>query len=129
MNWLWTFGLVIWVLIGLLFLCGCCICIFGGKSLYLAPTSTIQDIYTKGRSAITGTFYCTKSPNNCSYLVPQPFLLDPGVPGVRSMGCLSQTEEPFADLTDVTLADEDTNLILTDNANRAIQVNGNVATN
>ena len=39
--------------------------------------------------------------------------------------CLSQTETPFADLTDVTLADEDTNPILTDNANRAIQ--GNVA--
>ena len=32
---------------------------------------------------------------------------------------------PCADLTDVTLADEDTNSILTDNANRAIQ--GNVA--
>ena len=32
---------------------------------------------------------------------------------------------PFADLTNVTLADEDTNSILTDNANRAIQ--GNVA--
>ena len=32
---------------------------------------------------------------------------------------------PFADLTDVTLAYEDTNSILTDNANRAIQ--GNVA--
>ena len=32
---------------------------------------------------------------------------------------------PFADLTDVTLADEDTNSTLTDNANRAIQ--GNVA--
>ena len=31
-----------------------------------------------------------------------------------------------ADLTDVTLADEDTNSILTDNANRALQ--GNVAT-
>ena len=28
-----------------------------------------------------------------------------------------------ADLTDVTLADEDTNSILTDNANRAIQSN------
>ena len=37
----------------------------------------------------------------------------------------SQTDTPFADLTDVTLADEDTNLILTDNANWAIQ--GNVA--
>ena len=32
---------------------------------------------------------------------------------------------PFADLTDVTLVDEDTKSILTDNANRAIQ--GNVA--
>ena len=32
---------------------------------------------------------------------------------------------PCANLTDVTLADEDTNSILTDNANRAIQ--GNVA--
>ena len=32
---------------------------------------------------------------------------------------------PFADLTDVTLADEDTKSILTDNANRAIQ--GHVA--
>ena len=31
----------------------------------------------------------------------------------------------FADLTEVTLADEDTNSILTDSANRAIQ--GNVA--
>ena len=36
----------------------------------------------------------------------------------------SQTETPFAALTEV--ADEDTNLILTDNANRTIQ--GNVAT-
>ena len=35
------------------------------------------------------------------------------------------TETPFANLTDVTLADEDTNSILTDNANRTIQ--GNVA--
>ena len=37
----------------------------------------------------------------------------------------SLTETPFADLTDVTLADEDTNSILADNDNRAIQ--GNVA--
>ena len=35
------------------------------------------------------------------------------------------SETPCADLTDVTLADEDTNSILADNANRAIQ--GNVA--
>ena len=33
---------------------------------------------------------------------------------------------PFADLTDMTLADEDTNSILTDNANRTFQ--GNVST-
>ena len=56
------------------------------------------------------------------------FLSDPGVPGVRSMGLVlsnSLTEPPFANLTDVTLADEDTNSILTDNDNRANQ--GNVA--
>ena len=34
--------------------------------------------------------------------------------------CFSLTPRPFADLTDVTLADEDTNSILTNNANRAI---------
>ena len=38
---------------------------------------------------------------------------------------LSETETPCVDLTDVTLANEDTNSILTDNAKRAIQ--GNVA--
>ena len=37
----------------------------------------------------------------------------------------SLSPTPFADLTDVTLADEDTKAILTDNAKRAIQ--GNVA--
>ena len=35
----------------------------------------------------------------------------------------SLTKTPCADLTDVTLADEDTNSILTDNANMAIQGN------
>ena len=44
---------------------------------------------------------------------------------VRSMGSLLSRETPCANLTDVTLADEDTNSILTDNANRAVQ--GNVA--
>ena len=56
------------------------------------------------------------------------FLSDPSEPGVRSLGPdvrLSVTPRPFADLTAVTLADKDTNSILTDNANRAIQ--GNVA--
>ena len=38
---------------------------------------------------------------------------------------MSVSTPPCVDLTDVTLADEDTNLKLTDNANRAIQ--GNVA--
>ena len=38
-------------------------------------------------------------------------------------GCTSVTPRGFADLTDVTLADEDTNSILTDDANRAIQGN------
>ena len=37
--------------------------------------------------------------------------------------CPSQTTRRFVDLTDVTLADEDTKPILTDNANRAIQGN------
>ena len=41
---------------------------------------------------------------------------------VRSMGPVV-TMRRFADLTDVTLVDEDTKLILNDNANRAIQGN------
>ena len=44
---------------------------------------------------------------------------------VRMSQTNKQTKRPFVDLTDVTLADEDTKSILTDNANRAIQ--GNVA--
>ena len=38
---------------------------------------------------------------------------------------VSLTHRGFVDFTELTLADEDTNSILTDNANRAIQ--GNVA--
>ena len=38
---------------------------------------------------------------------------------------VSQSPRRFADLTDVTLADKDTNLIRTDNVNMTIQ--GNVA--
>ena len=41
-------------------------------------------------------------------------------PGVRSMG---QTKRGCADLTDVTLADEDNNPIQTDDVNRAIMGN------
>ena len=41
------------------------------------------------------------------------FLSDPGIPGVRSMGpgVSNKLTRPFVDLTDVTLADEDTNSI------------------
>ena len=56
------------------------------------------------------------------------FLSDPGIPGVRSMGPVVShwvTPTPCANYTDVTLADEYTNSILNDNANRAFQ--GNVA--
>ena len=56
-----------------------------------------------------------------SYITPL-FLSDTGKPGVRSLGPDVRTR-PFADLTDMTLADEDTNSIITDNANRAIQGN------
>ena len=56
----------------------------------------------------------------------ESFLSDPGVPGVRSMGPdvrPSVTPRLFADLTDVTLADEDSNSILTDDVNRAFLSN------
>ena len=56
------------------------------------------------------------------------FWSDPGVPGVRSMGPdvrRSLTPRGFADLTDVTLADEKSNSTPADDVNRAIR--GNVA--
>ena len=56
----------------------------------------------------------------------ETFLSDPGVPGVRSMGlglCPSVTHRLFADLTDVTLVDEDSNLIPTIDVHRAILSN------
>ena len=56
------------------------------------------------------------------------FLSDPGVSGVRSMGpdvSNSVSTRGFVDLTDVTLADEDSNSIPTDDANKAVL--GNVA--
>ena len=56
------------------------------------------------------------------------FLSDPGVPGVRSMGpdvSNSVSTRGFVDLTDVTLADEDSNSTPADDVNRAIL--GNVA--
>ena len=50
------------------------------------------------------------------------YVSDPGKPGVRSLGPDVRPRR-CADLTDVTLADEDTNSILTDNANGAIEGN------
>ena len=51
------------------------------------------------------------------------FLPDPGVSGVRSMGplpvSLCHYKSFGRDFADVTLADHDTNSILTDDANRA----------
>ena len=57
---------------------------------------------------------CSKSTADCS------FLSDPGVPGVRSMSPdvrQSVSARGFVDLTDVTLADEDSNSIPTDDVN------------
>ena len=52
--------------------------------------------------------------------------IGPRSPGpIYVSGCHKLTKTPFRNLTDVTLADEDTGSILTDNTNRAIQ--GNVA--
>ena len=42
---------------------------------------------------------------------------------IYGSGCLSQTEPRFADLTDVSLAAEDTNPILTDDDNRTFLSN------
>ena len=51
------------------------------------------------------------------------FLSDPGVPGPIYGSESLQLSHLVADLTDVTLADEDTNSILADSAKRAIQGN------
>ena len=49
-------------------------------------------------------FFATK----ITYTSHLSFLLDPGIPGVRSMGpSLSKLRDVCLDLTDVTLADED----------------------
>ena len=57
------------------------------------------------------------------------FLSDPGIPGVRSMGpsVSNSLTHPFADLTEVTLADEDTNSTLTNDVNPDPRRCGNVA--
>ena len=66
--------------------------------------------------------------DNIKILCTIQFLSDPGKPVVQSLGLDVThwlTDTTFWDLTDVTLADQDTNSILTEKANRAIQ--GNVA--
>ena len=54
------------------------------------------------------------------------FLSDPGIPGVQSRGpglCHWLTHWCLVDLTDVSLVDDDANLILADETNRAIPDN------
>ena len=52
--------------------------------------------------------------------------IGPRSPGpIYVSGCHKQTKTPSVNLTDVTLADKETNLMLTDKVNRVIQ--GNVA--
>ena len=52
------------------------------------------------------------------------FLSDPGIPGpIYGSGSLLVRPRGFADLTDVTLVDEDTKSIPTNNTNRTIQDN------
>ena len=67
------------------------------------------------------------SPRHCFDIVATiislfTFLSDPGIPGVRSMGpdVFNSLQDCFADLTDVTLAHEDSNSIPTDDVNRPI---------
>ena len=69
-----------------------------------------------------------KQQNVLCILLPCYALLDPlaCVPIYLSMICFNKPrwvfkKKTFANLTDMTLHDEDTNSILTDNANRAIQ--------
>ena len=46
------------------------------------------------------------------------FLSDPGIPGpIYGSGCLKLSHLPFLNVTDVSLADEDTTSILTNIAN------------
>ena len=52
------------------------------------------------------------------------FLSDPGIPGpIYGSDLFMSLRDVVADLTDVTLVDEDTNSIPTNNTNRTIQDN------
>ena len=66
------------------------------------------------------TLWCyTPISDGFMLIVSYTFLSDPGIPGpIYGSSCLKLSMRPFADLTDVTLADEDTNSILADNAKR-----------
>ena len=58
------------------------------------------------------------------YIYTVAFLSDPGIPGpIYGSGLSHSVRHLVADLTDVTLVDEDTKSILSDNANKAIQGN------
>ena len=76
--------------------------------------------YLLYKKSVFGVPYCRRFRTS--------FFIGPRCPWgpIYGSASLSQTELPCADLTDVTLADKDTNSILTDNAKRAFQ--GNVAT-
>ena len=93
-----------------------------------APLNTSVPIFISTQACIPNAFVSmprfnnwrevNKAKNTLPAFLGQ-FLSDPGKPGVRSLS------PDVTNLTDVTLADEDTNPIMTDNANRAFQ--GNVA--
>ena len=88
------------------------------------PPEVINEIIHRHKLAALSACFTSSG----AQLFKAQFSSDPGVPGVRSMGLLlsnSLSEPPFANLTDVTLADEDSNSTPADDVNRAIL--GNVA--
>ena len=81
------------------------------------------------RLPLTDWFYSIElyiTLNTIEWKVNSNFLSDPGIPGpIYGSKYLKLSKRPFWNLTDVTLADEDTNSIQTADVNRAII--GNVA--
>ena len=93
-----------------------------------APMEHLYNLIFKHKLRVLDIFL--NIPNQTSnHRCSRKWLSDPGVPGVRSMGpdslTHSLTTRLCADLSDVTLADEDSNSIPTDDVNRAFP--GNVA--
>ena len=88
-----------------------------GKMLYLLFLFSKTELLTRaGKMLCFSFFFFRKKPNlNCHWT--QVYL------GSDLWVQVSLTPWPFWDLTDVTLANEDTNSILTDSVNRAIQGN------